>query len=760
MILVQEKPPLSIFRHSAGLAGSRAQGKILLMRHNGVGELIITTPFLHHLRERFPDHWISLLATPFAADLFKHCTDVDELLILEHGEEKTDYRSVLPALRGMAFDLFFSPQDIKPAAVIGHALSIPMRVGFNHHENGVYFTHPVDVPQEIHKTHKMLYLLSPFTPDIDGLTRDLHLFTSAEDVASALHYLRMHGLGPDSGFIGLNVGGQAYKQWPLDRVVEIGREVEKEFGAPCIVFAGNEENEEEIDSLARSIGGRTVVAYNLPLLQAAEILRRCRFVLTNDSGLSWLAAAVRTPSVILFRASGSMTEYKPEGDRHLGIQAYRDPTDFTDTGIRKITVQDVRDGIQALRLRLQSNDQRAIERSSEAFFRSYDVLNQSRSGTADNFKGPLHSCRSESEFSESKDYVRRILSGEVLVHRVRLDIARICKFRCSFCFSSLDTAVPADVDEQCIPLEMIQSLCAGFVRLGVRIVNLYGGGEPSLHPQMTEILRMLAEAGVRIRIISNGSGLSAELRDALIRYRSHIDIVRFSLPGLSCNSHREMTRSRLFDLITSSIQEFAREAKRHQDAPEIGIYVPVFMAFQQDEIADFMEYAARSAVDWLFFREDTRYPSKPGSSGLPSDPCAFPGVREAVRRRAKAYPEFPVYYSTPIAVPNATSVCYFQLTDVVLCYHSPARSLVMVRCEHHIPGGITELPAAGSYRLIEPTSLFSECEMQIREFLSNRVQVCPRPDYCLTYRRNLAIQDRLIAEGNGACAAGSLSQTR
>ncbi len=53
------------------------------------------------------------------------------------------------------------------------------------------------------------------------------------------------------------------------------------------------------------------------------------------------------------------------GDRHLGIQAYHDPTDFTDKGIRQITFQDVRNGIQALQRRLQSNDQRAVDTSSD-----------------------------------------------------------------------------------------------------------------------------------------------------------------------------------------------------------------------------------------------------------------------------------------------------------------------------------------------------------------------------------------------------------
>jgi len=727
------------------------------MRHNGIGELIITTPFLHHLRQVFPDYRISLLSTPYATELFRHCTDVDELLILGHDEEKNDYRCVLPPLREMSFDLFFCPQDIEPAAAVGRALDIPIRVGFDRHGNGKHFTHPVEVPGRLPKTRKLLQLLQPFSPDVDRLKPHLHLFASAADVVAALRFFRSHGLAPETRCVGLGIGGRPYKRWPWDRMVEIGRELELESGAPCIVFAGNAEEPAEVRELARSIGRQTIVAHNLPLLQTAEVLRRCRFVLTNDSGLSWLAASVQTPSVILFRASGSMDEYKPEGERHLGIQADRDPTDFTDKGIRQIALQDVRAGIRELQRRQEFVPPPAAPKPSEAFFDSHNILVQGGATPLDNFKGPLHSCSSDTEFSESKDYVQRIFAGEVLVHRVRLDIARICLFRCPFCFSVLDKAPPAGVEGQCIPLDMIQSLCAEFTRLGVRIVNLYGGGEPLLHPHAAEVLDMLAAAGVRIRIITNGSGLNAGLRAALIRYRSHIDIIRFSLPGLSRRSHREKTKSRLFDLITASIREFAREVKRYPDAPEIGIYVPVFPPMEQEEIAPFMEYAAASGADWLFFREDTRSPVHPDAAGMFSDPCAFPRIREAVRRLANSYPGFPVYYNMPVAMPNATSVCFFQLTDLILSYHAPARSLVMVRCEHHIPGGVLELPAAGDYRLIEASALYAECGLQLRRFLADRRQTCPRPDHCYTYRRNLAIQDQLIREGRSGLTAGSLS---
>ncbi len=177
------------------------------------------------------------------------------------------------------------------------------------------------------------------------------------------------------------------------------------------------------------------------------------------------------------------------------------------------------------------------------------------------FKGWMPEAVEEAEYREVASYVRRILAGEVLTHRIRLDIARICNFKCPFCFASLGKVAAAQIEQQIVPLEMIRECIPQFVRLGVRIVNLYGGGEPTLHPQAPKILGLLAEAGMKMRIITNGSGLNETLQQAIIKHAAQIDSVRFSIPGVSAESYRQITGMPLFEPITASIAAFARRIK-------------------------------------------------------------------------------------------------------------------------------------------------------------------------------------------------------
>jgi uncharacterized Fe-S cluster-containing radical SAM superfamily protein len=360
------------------------------------------------------------------------------------------------------------------------------------------------------------------------------------------------------------------------------------------------------------------------------------------------------------------------------------------------------------------------------------------------FKGPLDPRKTHNEFTELTDYAERILSGEVLVHRVRLDVARICNYRCPFCFSNLGGDLPSKLAEQCMPLEIIRELLPEFGRLGVRIVNLYGGGEPTLHPQFSEILRLLANADIRMRIITNGSGLNSACREAIVACRSHIDVVRVSFPGVSAASFQRMTGTMLFETVAASVRELAQMCKRCGDPIEIGLYVPVTEDFAEDEVSGFVDYASASGADWLFFREDIRFPS---SADQPlSIQRGFHAVQERVSRMASACTDFPIYYAAPSTAPNQARTCYFQLTDAILCFDPPTRRLLLVRCEHYIPGGLSDLPMPGAYRLIEPGSLYAECGLQIRELLCSGVQRCPRPDFCMSAGRNERIQDQLAGE--------------
>ena len=52
----------------------------------------------------------------------------------------------------------------------------------------------------------------------------------------------------------------------------------------------------------------------------AAVVRRAALVVTNDTGMSHLAAAVGTPSVVVFSVTDPR-RWKPPGDRHRAVIA-------------------------------------------------------------------------------------------------------------------------------------------------------------------------------------------------------------------------------------------------------------------------------------------------------------------------------------------------------------------------------------------------------------------------------------------------------
>ncbi len=89
------------------------------------------------------------------------------------------------------------------------------------------------------------------------------------------------------------------KRWPKDHWVEFCCRLREEVGAPCVVLGGPE----EVD-VCEDICGVVPWAVNLcdclSIKEVAAALRRARLLVSNDSGLGHVAAAVGTPVISLF----------------------------------------------------------------------------------------------------------------------------------------------------------------------------------------------------------------------------------------------------------------------------------------------------------------------------------------------------------------------------------------------------------------------------------------------------------------------------
>lgn len=96
--------------------------------------------------------------------------------------------------------------------------------------------------------------------------------------------------------------------------------------------------------------------------------------------------------------------------------------------------------------------------------------------------------------------------------RIYIEITSSCNLKCSFCQETLRPPVFISVPQFKHILDEVKPL-TNFIYLHVK-------GEPLLHPQLEEILKLCLEAGITVNITTNGTLLYRQL-PTLIKYPVH-----------------------------------------------------------------------------------------------------------------------------------------------------------------------------------------------------------------------------------------------
>jgi lipopolysaccharide heptosyltransferase II len=112
--------------------------------------------------------------------------------------------------------------------------------------------------------------------------------------------------GSGSEWIALHPGGGSFslaRRWPAEEFAAVGRALAARTAAG-LVIVGSEPDREPADELQRRLERRALdLVGRTSVKEAAAVLRRCRLLVSNDSGVVALAAAVGTPVVAIFGPS-------------------------------------------------------------------------------------------------------------------------------------------------------------------------------------------------------------------------------------------------------------------------------------------------------------------------------------------------------------------------------------------------------------------------------------------------------------------------
>jgi MoaA/NifB/PqqE/SkfB family radical SAM enzyme len=113
--------------------------------------------------------------------------------------------------------------------------------------------------------------------------------------------------------------------------------------------------------------------------------------------------------------------------------------------------------------------------------------------------------------------------------RIVVELTNRCNLKCQHCFSGRHGG------KDDLPLSVLRSVLDEARPLGFDHIS-FTGGDPTLHREFAEVLRLTAEAGYRFGMVTNGQNF-AKIYPLLLPYREQLSIITFSLDGATEATH-------------------------------------------------------------------------------------------------------------------------------------------------------------------------------------------------------------------------------
>jgi len=357
--------------------------RVLVVRLDEIGDIILTSAFLRELRRLLPAARITLVVKPAVYNLVELCPYVNEVLTYDG---KTDGRLELWRRHGRAihlgwrhlwesrFDLAIVPRwdvDIYHAVYLAYFSGAPWRVGFservidhkrraNRHFDRL-LTQTLGDTTLRHEVEHGLNLIRSLGGRIQA--DRLESWTGAEDELFAEHILEANGVDSRDLLIAFSPGAGAPKRvWPLDKFVELGEWL-RDVYRPRIVVVGGPGEESLGQEIEQRLGDIVVnLVGKATLRQTGALLQRCHLYVGNDASPMHLAAAAGVPVIEIscHPKSGSPMHlnspqrFGPWGVPYLVLQPERSLSPCTDGCaaaqahcIRSIEVEQVKQAVIA-----------------------------------------------------------------------------------------------------------------------------------------------------------------------------------------------------------------------------------------------------------------------------------------------------------------------------------------------------------------------------------------------------------------------------
>jgi lipopolysaccharide heptosyltransferase II len=286
----------------------KAPTKILIIRLSSIGDIIITTPLVRAVRQKFPEAQIDFVIKKQFAGLMKHNPHIDHLLIFD--KEK----GISPLKQKIAQTGYDLVVDIHKN-IRSSILKMSSKAISTTYPKYIFRrTLLVKFGMNLYQDIQPVYLRYFKAVEKFGVSYDhqgTEVFFEPSDHETVRESLREKGYRPGQELVVICPGASySNKQWLPERFAEVADQLAEKGCFVCL--HGGKADVDLCVSISNIMKHNVhLFANQFSLLESAAFLKMAHLAITNDSGMMHLAQSQKTPVVAIFGPTSRELGYFP-----------------------------------------------------------------------------------------------------------------------------------------------------------------------------------------------------------------------------------------------------------------------------------------------------------------------------------------------------------------------------------------------------------------------------------------------------------------
>ncbi|PIZ83933.1 MAG: lipopolysaccharide heptosyltransferase II [Candidatus Omnitrophica bacterium CG_4_10_14_0_2_um_filter_44_9] len=278
--------------------------RILVVRTDRIGDVLISTPVVKALRDNYPMSYIAIMVSLYTKDLVEGNPYLDSVIILDKDKKHKGLFATLGlsrSLKNMKFDVAIILHPTVRVHLICFLAGIKERIGYD--RKAPYFlTTVIKHTKQYGARHESEYnfdLLKPL--GILEVNKELYMPIKAYSENLVREVLKDAGVTPRDRLVVIHPASSCLsRRWPISRFAQLIDRLAMSFRVKVLIVSDSIHSDisKELVSLSKTrpidMSGR------FDLSGLASLFKRCALVISNDSGPVHMAVAVKTPVISIF----------------------------------------------------------------------------------------------------------------------------------------------------------------------------------------------------------------------------------------------------------------------------------------------------------------------------------------------------------------------------------------------------------------------------------------------------------------------------